>query len=131
MAMATSSPELCISCVSTFMNDGDIGIGAIVGSAIFNTLMATACCCFFARSVLEVDFRLLSRDCILYALTIIGLIIVIYDHLITWHEAVLMIVGYGIYLIGKKKENNLSVNYLQLISFLPSFHHLQSCLNAI
>jgi Ca2+/Na+ antiporter len=101
MTMATSMPELCISCVGTFISDGGIGIGTIVGSAIFNILVITACCGILTRSVNKVDVYLLSRDCIFYALSIIGLIAVIYDHFIMWHEAVLMVAGYGIYLISK------------------------------
>ncbi|CAH1717086.1 unnamed protein product [Chironomus riparius] len=98
MTMATSMPELCISCVGTFISDGGIGIGTIVGSAIFNILVITACCGILTRSINKVDVYLLSRDCIFYALSIIGLIAVIYDHLIMWHEAALMVAGYGVYL---------------------------------
>ncbi|XP_070508272.1 sodium/potassium/calcium exchanger 5-like [Chironomus tepperi] len=99
MSMATSMPELCISCVGTFISDGGIGIGTVVGSSIFNILVITACCGILTRSVHKIDVYLLSRDCIFYALSIIGLIVVIYDHLIMWHEAALMVAGYGIYLI--------------------------------
>lgn len=103
MTMATSSPELCISCVGTFISEGDMTIGTIVGSAIFNLLVITACCGILTRSVSKVDVYLLSRDCFFYGLTIIGLIVVIYDHLIMWHEAALMVTGYGVYLICKHR----------------------------
>lgn len=102
MTIATSSPELCVSCVGTFIADGDISIGTIVGSAIFNILAVSACCGFFARSSLNLNALLLSRDCMLYALSIIGLIAVIYDHLIMWYEAVLMVFGYIFYLISNQ-----------------------------
>lgn len=108
MTMATSSPELCISCVGTFISEGDMGIGTIVGSAIFNILVITACCGILTRSVSKVDVYLLSRDCVFYALTIIGLITVIYDHLIMWHEAALMVTGYGIYLIMMYNSDMMS-----------------------
>lgn len=108
MTMATSSPELCISCVGTFISEGDMGIGTIVGSAIFNILVITACCGILTRSVSKVDVYLLSRDCVFYALTIIGLIAVIYDHLIMWHEAALMVTGYGIYLIMMYNSDMMS-----------------------
>jgi Ca2+/Na+ antiporter len=100
MVIATSSPELCISCVSTFITEGEFGIGAIVGSAIFNILVVTACCGFCARSALKIDFWQFTRECFFYALAIIGLIAVIYDHLIMWHEALLMVLAYGA--IGNK-----------------------------
>lgn len=38
MAVATSSPELFINIISTFVTKSDLGIGTIVGSAMFNTL---------------------------------------------------------------------------------------------
>lgn len=105
MTMATSSPELCISCVSTLTTDGDVSLGTIVGSAIFNVLVCVAFCGFYAsRSAPpKINGWVLSRDCMLYALSIIGLIAVIYDHLIMWYEAVLMVVGYIVYLISNQK----------------------------
>lgn len=51
MAMASSSPELFINCVGTFVTEGDIGVGAIVGSAVFNILAVPACCGLFANMV--------------------------------------------------------------------------------
>lgn len=51
MATASSSPELFINCVGTFVTEGDIGLGTIVGSAVFNVLAVTACCGLFANMV--------------------------------------------------------------------------------
>jgi Ca2+/Na+ antiporter len=51
MAMASSSPELFINCVGTFVTEGDIGVGAVVGSAVFNVLAVPACCGLFANMV--------------------------------------------------------------------------------
>ena len=42
MAIGTSSPELFINIVGTFVTQGDIGVGTIVGSAVFNILAAPA-----------------------------------------------------------------------------------------
>ncbi|KAK4011468.1 hypothetical protein OUZ56_020585 [Daphnia magna] len=47
MAIGTSSPELFINIVGTFITQGDIGVGTIVGSAAFNILAAPACCGLF------------------------------------------------------------------------------------
>lgn len=44
MAGATSSPELFVNVIGTFITEGDIGIGTIVGSAVFNILAVAACC---------------------------------------------------------------------------------------
>lgn len=51
MAAASSSPELFINCVGTFVTEGDLGVGAIVGSAVFNVLAVPACCALFAGRV--------------------------------------------------------------------------------
>lgn len=51
MAGATSSPELFVNVIGTFITEGDIGIGTIVGSAVFNILAVAACCGIGARMV--------------------------------------------------------------------------------
>lgn len=51
MAAATSSPELFVNVIGTFITEGDIGIGTIVGSAVFNILAVAACCGIGARMV--------------------------------------------------------------------------------
>lgn len=44
MAAATSAPELFVNVIGTFITEGDIGVGTIVGSAVFNILAVSACC---------------------------------------------------------------------------------------
>lgn len=51
MATASSSPELFINCVGTFVTEGDLGVGTVVGSAVFNILAVPACCGLFSNMV--------------------------------------------------------------------------------
>lgn len=51
MAAATSSPELFINSVGTFITESDLGVGTVVGSAVFNILAVPACCGLFAAQV--------------------------------------------------------------------------------
>lgn len=44
MAVASSSSELFVNSVGTFVTQGDIGVGTILGSAVFNILAVPACC---------------------------------------------------------------------------------------
>ncbi len=44
MAIATSAPELFTNIIGTFVTRGDIGVGTIVGSAVFNILAVVAVC---------------------------------------------------------------------------------------
>lgn len=43
MAVATSSPELFVNIIGTFVTESDLGFGTVVGSAVFNTLGVAAC----------------------------------------------------------------------------------------
>lgn len=58
MAAATSSPELFINCIGTFVTQGDLGVGTVVGSAVFNILAVPACCGLFAGQVMFMRFIL-------------------------------------------------------------------------
>ena len=51
MTVASSSAELFINSIGTFITEGDIGIGTIVGSAVFNILAVPACCGLFGNMV--------------------------------------------------------------------------------
>ena len=51
MAAAVSSPDLFINIVGTFITEGDIGVGTVVGSGIFNGLAVPAFCGLFAGQV--------------------------------------------------------------------------------
>lgn len=55
MAGATSSPELFVNVIGTFITEGDIGIGTIVGSAVFNILAVAACCGIGAGMVNSIE----------------------------------------------------------------------------
>lgn len=67
MAAATSAPELFVNVIGTFITEGDIGIGTIVGSAVFNILAVAACCgigagmvsdFFLSSSIISLRLRL-------------------------------------------------------------------------
>jgi Ca2+/Na+ antiporter len=47
MAAGSSAPELFTNVVGTFVTEGDLGVGTIVGSAVFNILGVTALCGLF------------------------------------------------------------------------------------
>lgn len=79
MAAATSAPELFVNVIGTFITEGDIGVGTIVGSAVFNILAVAACCGIGAGMVrshilhdiytIYIFIKLLSSNCRLYLWT--------------------------------------------------------------
>jgi len=52
MAIATSTPELFINIIGTFITESDLGLGTIVGSAVFNILGVATCLGLAASQVI-------------------------------------------------------------------------------
>ncbi|XP_033211958.1 sodium/potassium/calcium exchanger 4-like [Belonocnema kinseyi] len=100
MAAATSSPELFINVVGTFITEGDLGIGTIVGSAVFNILAVPACCGLFASQVLDLEWWPISRDSLAYGFTVILLIATLHDGRIEWYEALILVISYILYILA-------------------------------
>lgn len=98
MAAASSSPELFINCVGTFITKGDLGVGTIVGSAVFNVLAVPACCGLFARNVVQLDWWPVSRDSLMYGLAVIALIFVLDDGKVDTLEAGALVLAYILYI---------------------------------
>ena len=49
MAAGGSAPELFTSLFGVFIARSSVGIGTIVGSAVFNILFVIGCCAIFAK----------------------------------------------------------------------------------
>ena len=56
MAAGGSAPELFTSIIGVFIAQSDVGIGTIVGSAVFNILFVIAACAFAAKEALRYAF---------------------------------------------------------------------------
>ena len=100
MAMGSSAPELAIATFALFGDGGehsDVGIGTIVGSAIFNILVIPGASAL-ARPV-EVGVRVMLRDSLFYLGSVVVLIWAIYDKSIAVHEAAVLLIFYGTYLV--------------------------------
>lgn len=121
MAAATSAPELFVNVIGTFITEGDIGVGTIVGSAVFNILAVASCCgigagtvsglnnlirkifnrtdkFFRLHQVVPLDWWPLTRDCLGYGVTVAILICIIHDERIEWYEALVLVLLYIVYI---------------------------------
>ena len=99
MAAGSSAPELFTSVIGVFITESDIGVGTIVGSAVFNILFIVAICGLFAGSVLRLRPWPLLRDCTCYLLSIAALIAMSYDKKVYWYEAVVLVTMYLLYVV--------------------------------
>jgi K+-dependent Na+/Ca+ exchanger-like protein len=100
MAMGSSAPELAIALLALLLASGehsDVGIGTIVGSAIFNILVITGVSAI-ARPV-NITWRVVVRDLLMYVVSVALLIVVFIDGMINLWEAVIFLAIYGVYIL--------------------------------
>ncbi|XP_042901607.1 sodium/potassium/calcium exchanger 5 [Parasteatoda tepidariorum] len=99
MAIGTSSPELYSAVIGSFVTKGDIGIGTIVGSAVFNILGVTSVTGILLwNTESAVDWYPISRDSLVYIFSVTTLICVIQDNVVTSVESILLIMMFGVYI---------------------------------
>ncbi|XP_052374218.1 sodium/potassium/calcium exchanger 3 [Oncorhynchus keta] len=108
MAAGSSAPELFTSLIGVFITKGDLGVGTIVGSAVFNILVIIGICGIFAGQPISLSWWPLLRDSLYYILSILMLIVVIYDDKVIWWETIILISMYLVYIIIMKFNRPLS-----------------------
>lgn len=74
MAAGGSAPELFTSVIGVFVSFDDVGIGTIVGSAVFNILFVIGMCAIFSKTLLSLTWWPLFRDCTFYSISLLVLI---------------------------------------------------------
>lgn len=100
MAMGSSAPELAIAILALFNHGGehsDLGIGTIMGSAVFNILIIAG-----ASAVAQpanITWRVVTRDVTMYIASIAALLATFSDGTINILEAFLFIVLYAVYIV--------------------------------
>ncbi|XP_039759670.1 sodium/potassium/calcium exchanger Nckx30C isoform X4 [Pararge aegeria] len=99
MAAGGSAPELFTSIIGVFVSFDDVGIGTIVGSAVFNILFVIGACALFSRTTLSLTWWPLFRDCTFYSISLIVLIYCFRDSVIYWQEALVLFSLYGAYVM--------------------------------
>ncbi|MBN3291637.1 NCKX3 protein, partial [Polypterus senegalus] len=92
MAAGSSAPELFTSLIGVFITKGDVGVGTIVGSAVFNILVIIGICGVFAGQV-------------------------IYDEKVAWWESIILITMYMVYILIMKFNSTI---YNQVERWGPS-----------
>ncbi|KYM99224.1 Sodium/potassium/calcium exchanger 3 [Cyphomyrmex costatus] len=115
MAAASSSPELFINVIGTFVTEGDLGVGTIVGSAVFNILAVPACCALFANEILHLEWWPISRDTLAYTFTVLSLILTLWDGRIEWYEALILVACYVLYILAMCFNRRIS-NFINRIT---------------
>lgn len=102
MAAGGSAPELFTSLIGVFIAHSNVGIGTIVGSAVFNILFVIGMCALFSREILHLTWWPLFRDVSFYILDLILLIIFFLDNVIMWWESMMLVACYSLYVVFMK-----------------------------
>merc|ERR1719450_1868912 len=99
MAAGSSAPELFTSLMGVFAVKNDVGIGTIVGSAVFNLCCIIGGTALFTPGVLKIDWKPITRDTFFYALSIAAMIYVLSDGKVTTPEAAALVGCYFVYVL--------------------------------
>ncbi|KAG1927714.1 sodium/potassium/calcium exchanger 2-like isoform X2 [Pimephales promelas] len=110
MAAGGSAPELFTSVIGVFVSHSNVGIGTIVGSAVFNILFVIGMCALFSREILNLTWWPLFRDVTFYIIGLIMLIVFFLDNHITYFESIALLGCYASYVTFMKY--NVSVETL-------------------
>ncbi|XP_070287845.1 sodium/potassium/calcium exchanger 2 isoform X7 [Myotis yumanensis] len=116
MAAGGSAPELFTSLIGVFIAHSNVGIGTIVGSAVFNILFVIGMCALFSREILNLTWWPLFRDVSFYIIDLIMLILFFLDNIIMWWESLLLLTAYFVYVIFMKFNVQVERWVKQMIS---------------
>ena len=97
MAAGSSAPELFTSLMGVFAVKNDVGVGTIVGSAVFNLCCIIGGTALFTPGVLKIDWKPITRDTFFYAISIAAMIYVLNDGVVTTMEGASLIACYFVY----------------------------------
>lgn len=99
LAVGTSAPELSTALFALFLPNSNpaIGLGTVVGSAIFQVLVVIGFAALVRTSYL--NWKPVMRDGVFYAATIILLILFVGDGSFTLLESSLLLLTYVLYLV--------------------------------
>jgi K+-dependent Na+/Ca+ exchanger-like protein len=101
MAAGSSAPELFVSLADNVLTEPGkaIGIGTIIGSAIFNICVIIAVTSVLAGKALKLDWRPMARDSMWYTVSIAVLFWAVEDRQVDAVESVVLLLGYIGYIV--------------------------------
>ena len=121
MAAGGSAPELSTNIIGVFVAKSNVGIGTIVGSAVFNILFVLGACAFVVGwkkdvntgqpMILNLSWFPLSRDCLFYILSLVALVLFFstgpnYER-VEWWESLILISIYIAYVTFMKYNSKV------------------------
>ncbi|XP_017057115.1 probable sodium/potassium/calcium exchanger CG1090 [Drosophila ficusphila] len=100
MAAGSSAPELATVVIGVFFAQDDIGISGVIGSAVFNIMFVISVCALCSGTVCQLNWWPLVRDCFFYCVSILVMLIIIFNDVISCFESVVMLLCYVGYCVA-------------------------------
>lgn len=126
MAAGSSAPELATAVIAVFIAKDDIGLGTVVGSAVYNVMFVISICALFAGMVVHLNWWPLFRDCAFYLLSVVALAYVIYDENVYWYESLALVIFYIVYIVMMFFNTRLEVWFVERCKCMCNpLHHKQ------
>lgn len=100
-AAGSSAPELFTSLLAVFVTEDEVGVGTIVGSAVFNVLVIIGLSALLSGKTLQLDWRPLVRDSAFYTVFVIFLLVQVLwltTGEAAWWEGLIMLSLYSLYI---------------------------------
>jgi len=138
MAAGSSAPELFSSLVSMIQweppsangvldSTSDLGVGTIVGSAVFNILVIIGATAICTGKVIDLDWRPIARDVTFYTLSVVTLVAFFNNGKVEWWEGLISMFLYVGYVVFMK----YNVKYMDLMAkWFPSIMEHQETRNS-
>ena len=100
LALGTSLPELATFIVASIRKEADLGVGNIIGSCIFNILVAQGVCSFLVGEKMVVSYSVLSFNLpMMIAVSILCIPVFYTDRYLSRGEGVLFLFYYVCYIL--------------------------------
>jgi sodium/potassium/calcium exchanger 5 len=97
IAASTGGPELFAAIADTFFYHNNIGLGAVIGSGVFNLLCTMGVLGMISTNPIEIDRGSLLRDGIFLAGIVVWAWIALLDSQVRWYESLALIIWYIFY----------------------------------
>jgi len=111
---ASSSGSKLVACVvATSMMSNELGVGVVVGSAVFDMLMIVGIVAFVGsteQGTLPIWWYPMIRDAVFYVVAIAELFVVLLDSQVKWFEGLIMVCTFVLYWIYMKLNSRIIVS---------------------
>ncbi|XP_003744598.1 uncharacterized protein LOC100902645 [Galendromus occidentalis] len=123
MAGASSVPAIASSLIAILIAKGDLGVSTALGSAVLNSAGVVGVGALFATELVMLSRWPLYRDCSFCFLSMLVMVIAMYDDVIMWYESTGLLLLYFVYILLMIFDKRLRAAFTETFNFLRDKPH--------